>query len=148
MFKNIWQWLVNLFSNIAKKLEKPAEAVLKVVNVLKDYVYSGAVDFITQLTKTNIDDMIVQKVREYLPGILGGILTAQGIIVDVFRVNLNSLLKLFADFMLKLADGYRGAWWTEIAARLLQLIAGKSVPLPVTRAVTQGKFAQLYTSAA
>lgn len=147
MFKNIWQWLTNLISNFAKKLEKPAEMVLKVVNVLKDYVYNGAVDFITQLTTTKIDDIIIEKVKEYLPGVIKGILLAQGIITDIASGNLNSLLKLFANFITNLPEGYRGVWWTEIAARLLQLVSGQPVPLPVTRAVTQAKFSQLYVTA-
>lgn len=147
MFRNIWDWIVRQFQSLAQKLEKPSEVAIKVVNAIKAYVYDPTVDLIVRLTQTDIDNRIVDLVRQYLPKILSSMLIGEGIIKDVAKGDLRSLLNIFADYMRKLADGNRGKWWADLAAFLLPIIAGTQVDKPVAFVITQGVFNDKFTIA-
>ena len=140
MFKNVWNWLTGIFKDLAKLLEKPAAIAVQVVNTIKQYVYNPAVDLITLMTRADIDDKVIAIVRGYLPSILGGMLRAEGIIKDMANGSLESLLRLFSDYMNKITAEGRGKWWTELAALLLQVISGKPVDKPAAVAMTQALY--------
>lgn len=130
----------DIFRPSQKKLEKPADIAVKIVNSIKQYIFNPAVDLITLLSRTDIDNKIVEIVRQYLPTVLSTMLKAENIISDIAKGDLTSLLRIFADYIKGISAEARGKWWAELAALLLPLIAGQPVAKPVAMSLTQGVY--------
>lgn len=137
---SVWNWIKGALGTIAKELEDPAKIVIQVVNAIKDYVFNPAVDILTSLTRTGLDNKVVDIVRQYLPGILAKMMVGEGIIKSVASNDLSSLLRIFSEYLQKVTIENRGKWWADIAALLLPFIAGKPVPKPIAFAVSQGVY--------
>lgn len=139
-FVQVWDWIKGLFKDLAKKLEQPAEVAVKIVNVIKEYINNPAIDFLTRLTSTVNDDKIVALVRDYFPIVLKNLLIGEGIIKDVAQGNLNSLLRVLADFLNKLTAENRGKWWADLAALILPIITQTAIDKPTAYVLTQGVY--------
>lgn len=136
----VWNWIKGLLGMIAEELEDPAKVVIQIVNTIKDYVFNPVVDILTSLTRTGLDNKVVDTVRQHLPGVLAKMMIGEGIIKSVASGDLSSLLRIFGEYLEKLSAENRGKWWADLAAVLLPLIAGKDVPKPIAFAVSQGVY--------
>lgn len=62
--------VVKLFQWLTKTAKNIIPIGIHVVNIIKTVVDTNAVDFITRLTKTDIDDKIIDFLRTFLPKLL------------------------------------------------------------------------------
>lgn len=69
--KKIWLKIKELWSKITGKtldfLRPNTELAIKIVDILKQVVENKVIDVATALTKSNLDNIIIAKIREILP---------------------------------------------------------------------------------
>lgn len=133
----VWNFITGFLGKVAKELEDPAKIAIQVVNVIKDYVFNPVVDILTALSRTGLDNKIVELIRQYLPGVLAKMMIGEGIIKSVSSGDLSSLLRIFSEYIQNVTAENRGKWWADLTAIILPLIAGKEVPKPLAMSVSQ-----------
>lgn len=67
--KRFVNWVGEQFEKLEPKLKKAVEAGVKVTEAIKTVVNNPALDFVTELTKTGIDDALLSAIRGKIPQI-------------------------------------------------------------------------------
>lgn len=148
MFTNIWNWIKSIIGKGAKALEKPAKIAVEVVNAIKEWVYNPIVDVLTSLSKTDIDNKILETIKYYLPSTLRYLLEGEKIVAEIAKGDFTTVLEVFKKFVLSLTDGNRGKWWADLAASIMQLISGshykKNIDFDYAKEYTQEVYRKNY----
>lgn len=67
---NLWKGIKHIFDSIEDDLKKLVPIAIKVVEAIKTFDESIVSDVMTALIPGEVDDKIVQKLREFLPKVL------------------------------------------------------------------------------
>lgn len=136
-FKKLADWFLSFFRKAGEFLQEPAAIAVRVVNILKDYIANPVVDFITMLTRTDIDDRVVEQIRLYFPGVIKAILLGERIVEGLVKADMASLIRTLSEYLGRLSKEAKGRWWAELAAQLLTILLPKGeVTLAVARPAT------------
>lgn len=141
--KKIIQFFKNLFNKDSKL--KFIEAAVEVVNAIKKVADSPALDVVTALTKTKIDNIILAKVRTLLPLISEQLLRQHGKISTGTTMNEDDVLRMLVELINEYKDSKdnKTNLLTSLAAKLLQGLTDGTIDYYQAKEETQKLYEDL-----
>lgn len=114
--RHIWAWIKNGFEALNKKLIPIANAAVTVTNALKVIMDSGAVNVITEITPTTVDDKIAAAIRDALPKVLGTMTIIRDIAVN--NDSPEEALQVMLDRIKELMPDSQAFQWLEFSSKM------------------------------
>lgn len=112
IFRSIGNFFSNLFAN-ARKYVRPA---VLIVEVLKTIAESSAAEIVVRMTKSNIDNVLLARARQILPGILHLLQITRD--CDVAGRTNEEIIACGLDKLRLYHPDAQKSFWTAIAAHL------------------------------
>lgn len=121
IFEKIWAWIKAKFEALNKELLPIADVAVDVTNALKTLMDSGAVDVITSITPTKVDDRIAAAIRNALPKVL----STMSIIQDVASSDItpDQAAVILLDRVKQLVPDSQAFQWLEFSSKLTKELA-------------------------
>lgn len=116
--KRFINWVGEQFEKLSPKLKKAVTAGVQVTEAIKKIVDNPSLNFLTELTNTDLDDKAVAKVRQVLPSIfktLGLLKEAEGKEGEVF-------FEVFAELITK-TDNEKAIFWHSFSVELTKVMS-------------------------
>ncbi|MDR7130670.1 hypothetical protein J2X69_003027 [Algoriphagus sp. 4150] len=114
--------------------QENSEIAIKVVNHIKSIVESDAVGFGVNLTATNIDNLIVEKLKSILPVVSEKMLVLHAI---VNADSGNDSIAILIDHLKSITKGQRESFWIMLAGELNVALADGEISRAEGIALTQ-----------
>lgn len=119
IFQKIGKFFNKIFRRSHEIIESAVEPAMKVIDLLRIVINNPAVDFLTALTKTDLDDRIVEGVRRWLPEVA----EAWGLVVDARNKTIGEILIVLMNYLNGLPEVTKNRLYREFAAQLAELMA-------------------------
>jgi hypothetical protein len=129
--RKIWEKIKSLVSKqfrFIKEHSPKAEVAIAVVNAFKAAVDSPVADILVNVSKTDLDNELLEKARKILPGLLAKMALAKGII-DQATSNADVYAAVFAYLQKMFPEGRKG-FWVEFGGELTVALADGKLTFP------------------
>lgn len=138
--KQAWNWLKSLFEKGFDELRHLSGPSVKIVDAIKAVVENPALDFITELTGTGVDDKILHKARLIVPALSEKLNVIHGVL-DINDKDSDAVEK-FLEYLRSLNPDARTSFWVILAGELNVMLADGKITLAEGIAFTQLFFAE------
>ena len=141
-FRKIRGWIKGNIEDQYDAAESKAEAAVLVVNEIKRVVEDPTVELWTSLSKSKIDDQIIEVAKVKISQIAHGMGVARGILKesDSPKMAIYNVI----DHLRKLPKPGRRSWWIEFAAELLGAFMDGKLSFPELVSLTQMVLKKLF----
>ncbi len=142
--KKVFQFFKRIFGKESRN--KLAIAAIDIVNAIKKVADNPALDLITALTKTKVDDVILAKIRKVLPIISEQLLRQHG---KVSNSSKNITADEIMHLLIRLINDYKDSkdnrtnLLSALAAKILQELTDGSIDYFEAKAQTQKLYREL-----
>lgn len=121
--KKIWIKIKEFWTVITKKsidsLKENAYIAIKVVNTLKNIVEGPYMDVIVALTTTNIDNVILEKLRKILPDVAAKLAITQ----EVLNAPTHEIINKLLDFLKSQNKDVRATFYIALAGKINEALS-------------------------
>lgn len=121
--KKIWIKIKEFWTVITKKsidsLKENAYIAIKVVNTLKNIVEGPYMDVIVALTTTNIDNVILEKLRKILPDVAAKLAITQ----EVLNAPNHEIINKLLDFLKSQNKDVRATFYIALAGKINEALS-------------------------
>lgn len=135
MFKKIGEFFSKVFKSGIDFLKPKAECAVKVVNVIKDVIESPFADVLVNLTKTDIDNGLLKKLRIILPKVVFTLLTVD-VIVNAGSTD-EEIIQALVEYLRKQNNTLRAAYYTALAAKIHESLEDGKISFGEAVSITQ-----------
>lgn len=118
--RHLWQSIKNLFDKVENEVKKDVVIAISVVQQIKTVVDSPVADVVTALIPGDVDDLIKEQLRQWLPKIILQLALVQSIsnIEDE-----NAQLQAILDKIKLSSDETKSAFYHSLASLILQKLS-------------------------
>jgi hypothetical protein len=144
MMKKLFAWISNLFNKTYDLIEEKAPLAVIITQKVKDAIekHNGSIEWILDQTATEADNKAYEFIQDKLGVVVKEIAVIDGLINE--RVDPDMAVKIYFDYLASKAKESRAKEWIFLAAKILQAIIGKKIPVDLLILATQKAYRILF----
>jgi hypothetical protein len=144
MMKKLFAWISNLFNKTYDLIEEKAPLAVIITQKVKDAIekHNGSIEWILDQTATEADNKAYEFIQDKLGVVVKEIAVIDGLINE--RVDPDMAVKIYFDYLSSKSKESRAKEWIFLAAKILQAIIGKKIPVDLLILATQKAYRILF----
>jgi hypothetical protein len=142
--KKLFAWISNLFNKTYDLIEEKAPLAVIITQKVKDAIekHNGSIEWILDQTATEADNKAYEFIQDKLGVVVKEIAVIDGLINE--RVDPDMAVKIYFDYLASKAKESRAKEWIFLAAKILQAIIGRKIPVDLLILATQKAYRILF----
>jgi hypothetical protein len=142
--KKLFAWISNLFNKTYDLIEEKAPLAVIITQKVKDAIekHNGSIEWILDQTATEADNKAYEFIQDKLGIVVKEIAVIDGLINE--RVDPDMAVKIYFDYLASKAKESRAKEWIFLAAKILQAIIGRKIPVDLLILATQKAYRILF----
>jgi hypothetical protein len=144
MMKKLFAWISNLFNKTYEIIEEKAPLAVIITQKVKDAIekHNGSIEWILDQTATEADNKAYEFIQDKLGVVVKEIAVIDGLINE--RVDPDMAVKIYFDYLASKSKESRTKEWIFLAAKILQAIIGRKIPVDLLILATQKAYRILF----
>lgn len=136
----IFSWIQRAFGNAIKWLRPKAKDAIHIVNVLKSFIESDTAGVVVAFTPTRIDDILLAKMRLFLPKIAFQLQVTDMVLSGA---NPDEVIDNLIKYLQKQNLDVRTMFYVQLAAKLTEAFADGEIDSSEAIAISQMIYKEL-----